>query len=177
MFAGERVLYQEGKSDWESLQEIPPLVRLLLGTDGSLTRALEFLGRGPVSVDLMKPPSESERVAYLCMPGLGRVVLALTSLSEPVDPRNFPVLTDPRPIGPRLLETHGPLHREGLSIFQSFGTGLSSGEEWERVLLWGRVYDLIAHPGLRLTIREWFLPVLVSFLEFDKKDENGTCRT
>lgn len=169
MYPGEKVLYQEGMSGWESLRGIPPGVRLLLGIDGSLTRALEFLGGGPVSVELMEPPSSDERLAFLCMPGLGRVVQALTSLSPPSDPKDLSILTDPRPIGPRLSESHGPLYREGLIIFQSFGTGFPSDGDLKSHLLWGRVYDLVATPGPRLTIREWFLPSLVSFLELRKK--------
>ncbi len=169
MFHGEKILYEEGPSGWESLRGVPPGIRLLLGIDGSLTRALEFLGGGPVSVDLMPPPSVGERLAFLCMPGLGRVVQALTKLSPPIDPKDFHILSDPRPIGPRLSESRGPLHREGLVIFQSLGTGFPSDAGWNDRLLWGRVYDLVASPGPRMTIREWFLPPLLSFLELREK--------
>lgn len=158
-----REIFREGSGEWGSLRDIPSRIRLLLGIDGSLTRALEFLGCGSVRVELLSPPSLLERRVYLNLPSLGRVVHAVTRLSEPDVERYRTLLSDPRPIGPLLHETQGPLVRKGLMIFQSLGTGYPE-DPWSGQMLWGREYDLVAQPGPRLTLREWFLPPLVEFL-------------
>jgi chorismate-pyruvate lyase len=162
----ETVVYQEGVSGWESLKGVPPGIRLLLGIDGSLTRALEFLGCGPVSVEILSPPSSETRLVYLCLSGLGPVVQALTQIPSPVSPEDREILMDTRPIGPALSKNRGPLRREGLTILRSPGTGQGVPDfRWERTLLWNRIYDLVVSPGPRLTIREWFLPPLEDVLE------------
>lgn len=157
-----REIYREGVDGWDSLGDIPPEIRLLLGIDGSLTRALEFLGCGNVRVELLPPPSSRERRVNLCLPVLGNVVHAVTRLSDQQADQYLPLLSDPRPIGPLLHETQGPLVRRGLVIFQSLGTGFPD-DPWSGHTLWGREYNLVAQPGPHLTLREWFLPSLVGF--------------
>ncbi len=162
----ETVVYREGVSGWDTLKDIPPGMRLLLGIDGSLTRALEFLGCGPVTVEILLPPSPASRLVYLCLPRLGPVVQALTRIPDPVSPEDREILLDPRPIGPALSKKRGPLVREGLTILKSSGSEhLSPEGQWKEAFLWSRVYDLVATPGPRLTIQEWFLPRLEDVLE------------
>ena len=162
----EDVIYREGQYGWDSLRDIPPGLRFLFGIDGSLTRALEFLGCGPVSVKILPPPSPDERLVFLCLPDVGPVVQALTRLSLPSSPEDREILSDSRPIGPALSRKRGPLVREGLTILSSGGTGCPGLDvRWEKTILWSRIYDLVATPSPRLTIREWILPPLVSILE------------
>jgi chorismate-pyruvate lyase len=160
------VIYREGEYGWDALKDLPPGVRFLFGIDGSLTRALEFLGCGPVSVEILPPPSTEERLVFLCLPDVGPVVQALTRLSPPFSSEDREILSDSRPIGPALSRKRGPLVREGLTILSSRGTGYPGLDlRWEKMVLWSRIYDLVATPSPRLTIREWILPPLVSILE------------
>lgn len=162
----EDVIYREGEYGWDSLRDVPPGIRFLFGIDGSLTRALEFLGCGPVSVEMLPPPSPEERLVFLCLPEVGPVVQALTRIACPLSPEDREILSDSRPIGPALSRKKGPLVREGLTILSSRGTGCAGLDvQWEKNVLWSRIYDLVASPSPRLTIREWVLPPLESILE------------
>lgn len=162
----ESVVYREGVSGWDALNSVPPGIRLLLGIDGSLTRALEFLGCGPVTVEILPPPSPESRLVYLCLPHLGPVVQALTRIPGPLSPEDREILLDSQPIGPALAKKKGPLVREGLRIFKSPGSCQNMLENpCQQEVLWSRVYDLVVNPGPRLTIQEWFLPRLQEILE------------
>ena len=160
------VVYREGVSGWETLNTVPPGIRLLLGIDGSLTRTLEFIGCGPVTVEMLPPPFPDSRLVNLCLPNLGPVVQALTRIPTPISPEDREILQDSQPIGPALSKKKGPLIREGLTILKSSGIALEIPEvRRHKDVLWSRIYDLVVYPVPRLTIQEWILPRLQGILE------------
>jgi chorismate-pyruvate lyase len=77
--------------------------------------------------------------------------------------KTWEILSDPRPIGTAFVERGEPMIRENLSFQKMEGTPISP-DPWKEQSLWVRSYILSNMGGVRISIKEIFLPQLMEFL-------------
>jgi len=145
------------------LDGLPVLLKIFLAMDGSLTRLLALTVGGPV-IARMIPGEEGERRVFL---GTGRypeLIMASSCLAPGGDyEKTWEILSDPRPIGTAFVERGEPMIRENLSFQKMEGTPISP-DPWKEQSLWVRSYILSNMGGVRISIKEIFLPQLMEFL-------------
>ncbi len=145
------------------LEGLPVLLRVFLAMDGSLTRLLALTFNDRVHARMISGETDERRV-FLGTTAHPELVLASSRLAEGGDfDRTWEILHDPRPIGTAFVERGEPMIREDLRISRVTGT-LLLPDPWSGESLWLRSYVLSNMAGVRISIREFFLPPLVELL-------------
>ncbi|MHB1562550.1 MAG: hypothetical protein ACYCXP_00410 [Leptospirillum sp.] len=145
------------------LEGLPTLLKIFLAMDGSLTRLLALTVGGPVMARMISG-EEGERRVFLGTNRYPELVLASSCPAPGGDlAKTWEILSDPRPIGTAFVERGEPMIRENLLVQKREGT-LISPDPWKGQSLWMRSYVLSNMAGVRISIKEIFLPQLMDFL-------------